>query len=587
MDQYRDRATAADAGVALVPSGFAKRILGAAPLGDLVGTPVIGALAITLSGVASRLLGLLRDRLLAHAFGAGPVLDSYFAAYRIPDLLYNLLIAGALSAAFLPIVSRHLAAGAAGHTRAFRVANALLSLGTALVVGIALVLALFTPALVRAVVPGFDPERARLTTLLTRIMLLQPVLLGASSILSGLLLAFHRFAAFAAAPVLYNAGIIVGILVFVPVLGLSGLAWGVVFGAALHLLVHIPAVARLGFRLHPTWSLAPDSLRGVARLFLPRLVALLGNQVGGFIVTVVGSGLLAGSISAYLFADNLRSVPLGLIGIPLAVAAFPFLAAAAARQQAGRFVATLADTVRLTLFFTVPASVFFVLLRSQVVRVVLGTGSFSWEDTRATFSVLGILAVAVVAQSLIPLLARAFFSLHDTKVPMAISLAAIGLHVLGAVLLVPLLGLRGLAWAAVCAALVECLLLLTMLHVRLNGLQDRVLFSSLGRVALASLAGGFVIQGPGVLLSFLGMSLEDRAPVVRVAAQGLKGLIAAAVNMQTFWGVAAQLAGCVLGGGLVFLVVCRTLRSSELRLLGTAWRTWRSSSPDANGIPAA
>lgn len=544
---------------------------------------MVGALAVMLSGLVSRALGLLRDRMLAHDFGAGPVLDAYFAAYRLPDLLYNLLIVGGLSAVFLPIVSRHLASDAEGRAVAFRVANTLLTAVSLLLTGIALILVLLAPLLVQVMVPGFDDERSRLTVVFTRIMLLQPVLLGLSSILSGLLLAFHRFRAYAAAPVFYNAGIILGILFFVPAVGLQGLAWGVVFGAVLHLLVQVPAVARIGFRLRLTPPFALDSFREVSQLFIPRLVALLGNQVGGIVVTVVGSGLLAGSISAYLLADNLRSVPVGLVGIPLAVAAFPFLATAVARQRAQVFVSTLVDTVRLTLFFAVPASVFLILLRSQIVRVILGTGSFDWEDTRTTLSVLGILSVAIVAQSLIPLLARAFFSLHDTRTPMGVSLLVISLHVLGALVLVPRFGVQGLAWAAVSALLAEFVLLLTILHAKLQGLQDRLLFLSLGRVALASLAGGLVIQGPGVLLARLGVPVDELTPVYRTVAQGLKGLIASSVDMQTFWGVAAQLVGCLLGGSLVFWAVSLAFRSTELGLLGAAWRSLRASRLRSSG----
>lgn len=534
--------------------------------------PVRAAVVIALSGLISRALGLFRDRLFAHTFGAGEVLDAYFAAYRVPDLLYNLLIVGALSAAFVPVASHYFASGSEGRASAFRMTNALLTLAVLVLSIIAVILFFLTPRLIPLFVPGFDPARTALTVLFTRIMLLQPILLGASSIVSGLLLTLRRFAAYAAAPVAYNVGIIVGLLVFVPWFGLSGLAWGVVLGALGHLAVQLPSAARTGFRFQIVLTTAQDGLRRVSKLFLPRLVALLAGQVSDVVVTVLGSGLLAGSITAYLLAENLQTVPVGLVGIPLGVAAFPFLAAAAARQRAEEFATTLFSTLRLTLFIALPASVFLVLLRAQVVRVVLGTGAFDWNDTRATFTVLGILALAVVAQSLLPLLSRAFFALHDTRTPMMVSLLAITVNVGSAFLLVPRFGIGGLAWATTLSALLHFLLLLTILHHRLGGLQDRVFLLSALRVGLASLGAGLAIQGPYVLFAQIGIAVDGWPQPLLALALGLKGIIASLVNMQTFAGIATQLIGSLLGGILAFLCIAALLRAPELKLLRALWK---------------
>lgn len=390
---------------------------------------------------------------------------------------------------------------------------------------------------------------------------------------SGILLALRRFAAYAAAPVVYNLGIIAGLLIFVPWMGISGLAWGVVLGAFGHLVVQFVAATRVGFRFRPLLSFAHDGVLRVSKLFAPRLVSLLAGQVGNIVVTVLGSGLVAGSISAYLLAENLQAVPIGLVGIPLGVAAFPFLAAAAARQQTEEFAATLFSTLRLTLFFALPASVFLVLLRAQIVRVVLGTGAFDWEDTHATFTVLGILALAVVAQSLLPLLARAFFSLHDTRTPMLVSLLAIAVHISGAWVLVPMFGIAGIALATTMSALVHLLCLLTILHIRLGGLHDRAFLRSALRIALSSVGAAFAIQGPYLLFVRLGLPVESWPQWLVALSLGLKGIIASFVDMQTFVGIATQLAGSLLGGALVFLGVAALLRSPELKLLRGLWRT--------------
>lgn len=521
---------------------------------------------IAISGLASRVLGLVRDRLFAHQFGAGEVLDAYFAAYRIPDLLYNLLILGALAAAFLPVVSQYLARGTAGEREAFRMANALMTISVIGLSVIAVILALLAPVLVPILAPGFDGPRHDLMLRFTRIMLLQPILLGLSSIMSGMLLAFRRFVAYAAAPVLYNVGIIVGVVVLVPRFGVSGLAWGVVLGAVLHALVQLPGVFQLGFRFQPTVRLRHRGLRQVAHLFVPRLVGLVAGQASALIVTFLGSGLLTGSIAAYLLAENLQAVPIGLVGISVAVAAFPFLSVAAARRDVVQFTEVLVRSLRLVLFVSLPASVFLLLLRAQIVRVVLGTGAFDWGDTVATFSVLGILALSVVAQSIIPLLARAFFSLHDTKTPMIVSLVVIAVNIVGAILLAPSSGVRGLAWAFSISSLLHLLFLLAFLHSRLGGLEDRVLLTSVARAGIATMVAAFVIQGPGFLLVrvpdiFFG---AEQLPAILF---GIKGLIASVVNMQTFLGVATQLLGSLLGGSLVFLAVAYLLGSTELPLL--------------------
>lgn len=534
------------------------------------------AVIIGVTGLASRILGLLRDRLLADRFGAGAILDAYFAAYRVPDLLYNLLILGALSAAFLPVVSRYIARGERGRADAFRMANALMTTAVGLLTCISVILALFAPQLVSVLAPGFERSQQQLTIQLTRILLLQPILLGASSVVSGLLLSFHRFFAYAAAPVLYNAGIIIGVVAFVPTLGPIGLGWGVVVGALLHFLVQIPSLVRTGFRFRPTITLRHDGLASVSRLFIPRFISLFAGQVGGLVVTVLGSQIMTGSIAAFTFAENLQSVPIGIVGISMAVAVFPFLATAAARQDAVEFSALLSRALRLTLFVALPASVFLLLFRAQIVRVILGTGAFTWGDTRETFTILGILALSVVPQSVLPILARAFFSVHDTRTPMLVSIAAITTNILAAIILVPRMGVSGIAWALALSSLLHFIFLLTFLHVRLGGLDDRKLLSSITRVATATFVSALVIQGPAIILDRLGVTVFSAPPFLMLAATGLKGSIAAVVNMQTFLGVATQLFGALGGGVIVYLTTARVLRIPEISLMRTLFRRPRN-----------
>lgn len=519
--------------------------------GSRNGLLISAAALVALSSLVSRVLGLLRDRLLASTFGAGPVLDAYFAAYRIPDLLFNLLILGTLSAAFLPVFTATLARGTEGRKEAFRVAESLFTVTIILLAGCALFLFVFVPSVVRILAPGFDPGRIEHTVQLSRIMLLQPILLGASSILGGVLTSFGRFFSYAAAPVLYNVGIILGVLLFVPSLGVSGLAWGVVLGALLHLLIQAPGAWRLGFRFRPIVAWSSEGLWQIGRLMGPRLVGLLAVQAGALIVTVLGSLLAAGSIAVFSFAENLQAVPIGLVGISFAVAAFPELSVAAARNAVRTFLGTLIRSMRLVLFFILPLSVGMLLLRAQIVRVVLGTGAFDWEDTVLTLNVLGILVLSVFAQSLTPLLARAFFSLQDTRTPMVAGLVAILVNVVSAFFLGRRFGVEGLAMAFTISAIVNFLILLTMIHARLGGLHDRELLMAVVRIGIAALLAG-------------------------IAIQLLKRPIAAVVDMQKLWGILTQLLGTASGGALTYLLASRFLGIEELQLLRRGLRRFKA-----------
>lgn len=506
------------------------------------GALISAAALVAISSLLSRLLGLFRDRLFAEHFGAGPELDAYFAAYRIPDIIFNLLVLGTLTAAFLPVFSAYLSKGEKGKKEAFEVAESLFFITTVLLVLCAVILFVLTPIIVPLIAPGFDANRMALMVALSRIMLLQPILLGASSILGTILTSFNRFFAYAIAPVLYNLGIIFGVIFFVPSMGVKGVAWGVVLGAILHLLIQLPGTWKLGFRFKFSLRWKHEGLKNIGRLMVPRLIGLLAGQVNDLVVNFIGSTLLVGSIAVYAFADNLQNVPIGLVGISFAVAAFPQLSRAAAENAPEIFTHTLVKTIRLVLFLAVPLSVAMFLLRSEIVRVILGAGRFDWNDTKATFTVLSILVVSVFAQSLVPLLARAFFAMHDTKTPMVASLVTIVVNLFGAFLLGSRFGVFGLAWAFSIASLVNFIILLVIVRARLGGLDDKYLLAGLFRVLIASVLAGVTIQ----LLKY---------PIGNL------------VNMQTFLGVFIKLFGSASGGVIVYFMASRMLKLEEYDVL--------------------
>ncbi|MBI4022481.1 MAG: murein biosynthesis integral membrane protein MurJ [Candidatus Andersenbacteria bacterium] len=511
----------------------------------LNGRLIPAAVILGVSSLISRGVGLLRERVLTTTFGAGDVFDAFVAAFRVPDLVFNLVVLGALSASFIPLFTGRLVRGKDGEAQAWRFALTVLNVVLIAVGVLALLYALLAPWIVRLLTPGFSGEKLALTVHLSRIMAWQPILLGASFVFSGVLNSYRRFVAYALAPVLYNLGIIAGVLWLVPSLGTAGLAWGVVMGAVLHLAVQVPSMVRLGFRWRPILDMRSREMAALFRMMLPRVVGLGATQVNLLTVTVLGSTLLAGSLTAFHLANNLQYVPIGIVGIAFAQAAFPAMAEYMARGQRAAFLRVLTGAFRYILFLVVPLSLFMYLLRAQTIRVFFGDGAFDWEDTILTLQTLGWLTFSIFAQAVIPLLARAFYVQQDTKTPVIIAVVSMIVNVAAAVslsLFLPSLGVEALAIAFSLSALVNMSLLLIVLHKRLGGFDDaRVLMSAL-RIALAALGGGAVLQL-------------------------LKEPVAVVVAMDRFWGVATQLIVTAAAGAAAYLLFAWLLNSPELKAL--------------------
>lgn len=499
---------------------------------------ISAAFVITLAGIASRILGLVRDRFLASTFGAGDTLDVYYAAFRVPDLIYNLLILGALSAAFIPVFTS-LISREKEH-EAWDLANDLMNIAIILIVIFSLIFAIFAPFLMKLITPGFPPEKINLVVLFTRIMFLSPLFLGISGIFGGILTSFKRFLIYSIAPIFYNLGIIAGVLFFVKLMGPLGLAWGVVLGAFLHMLVQYPAARHLGFKYQAIFYriFKNNHLRKVSMLMIPRVMGIAVNQMNLFIITIFASFLSAGSLSILSFAQNMQSVPLGLFGISFAIAVFPVLSALAARNEKEEFVKSFSKTFRQILFFVIPLSVIILVLRAQLVRVILGAGKFDWEDTILTFQCLGIFSLSLFAQSTIPLLARAFYALHDTKTPFYIALFSEAVSIVSVLLLINTFHVLGLAIAFSLASVVQMAFLLYVLRTRFKTLDDKNIINSVGKIALASFAAGIGIQL-------------------------MKHLTAAFVNLDYFVGIFAQLSISAIVGVLIFLAACYFLKLEE------------------------
>lgn len=493
---------------------------------------------ITMAGLASRLMGLFRDRLLASTFGAGNTLDTYYAAFRIPDLIYNLLILGALSAAFIPVFTSLISNEK--EEEAWEMANGIVNLALVFIILCSVILCIIAPWVMKLLTPGFSEEKMKATVTLTRIMFLSPLFLGISGIFGGILTSFKRFMIYSIAPLFYNLGIIIGVVFFVKFLGPKGLAWGVVLGAFLHMIIQYPAARHLGYKhgWHFLKYFGNRDVKKVITLMIPRTLGIAVNQINLFVITIFASTLAAGSLAIINLSQNLQGVPLGLFGASFAIAVFPTLAAFHSRGDSHKFIKSFSETFRQILFFIIPISVFILLLRAQLVRVILGAGNFDWEDTVLTFQALGIFSLSLFAQSLIPLLARSFYSMHDTKTPFYIALISEAVNILAVVLLIGKFHVLGLAMAFSLASVVQMLILLFVLRTRFESLDDKNIFRSVIKISAAS--------------AFLGIGI-----------QLTKYQVSHWVDIDTFKGIFLQLGIAGAVGVLLFVLVSHFIGIEE------------------------
>lgn len=448
-----------------------------------------GAVIIAAGFILSKLAGLVRTALLLARFGAGDTTDVFLAAFKLPDLFFNILVLGALSAAFVPVFLDQWRRGE-GSAEAWRTARATLTVLLVVVSGLCLVAAVAAPWLMPVIAPGFEGAKLTDTIGLTRIMLLATVAFTASNVLGGILTAFRKFAPYALAPVLYNVGIIVGIVALEPLFGLAGLAWGVVLGALLHLLVQVPEVRRAGFAFRWTWSLQAPGVRRILRLMGPRAVGLAVAQVEQVLTLAIASTLAVGSVTVLAAATDLQSVAINVFGVSLAVSVFPLFSQAFADKDHGTFVAVFSRSVRRLIVLLVPVAVVLILLRAQLVRVLFGFGNFDWEDTILIAQALGILALALPAQGLTPVFARAFYALQDTRTPVGVAGVSVAVNIGLALLLRQQLGILGLAAAFTLANLLQPLLLYVLLRRRVGDLAEGALLATIGRVVVAAAGAG-------------------------------------------------------------------------------------------------
>jgi putative peptidoglycan lipid II flippase len=491
-------------------------------------------LIVSATFLASRVLGWLRLVVIANTFAAGPELDSFFAAFRIPDLIFQLVAAGALGSALIPIVSGLLATGE--ESRAWRVVSTVTNLMLVGLLVLAVLLFVLAPLVVPAITPGFVGTERERTIELTRLMLLSPIFLALGSVATSVLNAAGRFVAAAIAPVVYNLAIIGATFVLAPAFGVEGLAIGVVLGSLGHFLVQLWSVRRLGFRYSPRIDTTDPQARTALWLMAPRALGLGAGQVTFVVMTSLASTLGAGAITAYNVAFTLLQIPIGVIGVPLGTVVFPSLSREVALGNETEYVSLLTRALRLLIYTMVPIAGLLAILRVPIVQVLFP--AFDPKAVEATSSTLLFFMVGLAAHALIAILARAFYARQDTRTPVAAAILAVIINSSLAFAFVGPLGRPGLALAIAIAAWVEAIVLVWLLKRRLAGLDVVALIrvgaeAALGTAVAAAVAlfamssieatigrtpGRLALTAEGIAvaaifaLAYLGVSLALRIP---------------------------------------------------------------------------
>lgn len=517
---------------------------------------------IAFSVGVSALLGLLRDRILIqqaelHLAGISSV-DIYFAAFRIPDFVYGILITGGIVAAFLPVFSNTVEKD---REKGWELASNTLNALSVTLIFLCGFLFLIAPFLVELITPGFSAEDIEKTVFLTRIMLVSPVLLGIAGLFSGILQYYDRFLAYSLAPIFYNVGIIFGIIFFTPVFGLPGLAYGVILGAVLHLLIKIVPTYFTGFSYRPVLDINQKELRRIFYLMVPRIIGQASVKVNIIIITALASMLAAGSISVFNLANHLQAFPVRAIGVAFAVAAFPALSKSIALKEKDMFFKKLSLVMRQVLFLIIPVSIIVFLLRAQIVRVVLGVEGFGWSETQLTAASLGIFAFSFFAATLVHVLVRVFFSFQDTRTPVIASVLSMGVNIGLAFFFVWALGFENFFRSF----LVSVLRLEGVGNVEVIAFPLAIFFSSLLHLILLFLFLQEKLEG------FKGFGIKECLQKTLFASFFMGGVVYLTrniagnmLNLDTFFKVLTQGLVAFLAGFLVYILTAKILESREL-----------------------
>lgn len=461
------------------------------------------AFVIATTIIISQILGLVRQRLLVSIFGASDTLGIYLASSRLPDLLFQIIIAGALSSSFIPVFSHYL--GREKYQEANKMASSLLVLGLGIFAVVGVVLFVFSNEFSRLVAPGFSKTQIDLMANLTRVIIGGELLFIIGSFLSAVLQSYSHFFIPGIASAAYNLGIIIGIKFLSPTFGVFSAAIGVIIGASIFVLIQLPLVKRIGFSFVPSFSLKTKGVVDVLKLMGPRTLSLGVFQLGSLLIVTLISFLPTPGRSYVIFdyAQTLAFAPVVLFGQAMAQAAFPILSKE--KDKLDHFRVTFLTSMNQMLYVILPVSVLILVLRIPIVRLIYGASQFDWQATVLTGKTLAFFSISIFAQGLIYLVSRGFYALHDTKTPLIIgTITTIFMIILGAVFVFKRsFGVDGIAVAYSIANIANSIIMIVFLHRKVGGFEIKSLLFPFTKILIASVLTGFALYVPIKLLDQL------------------------------------------------------------------------------------
>jgi len=480
---------------------------------------------IMISMMLSRVLGYLRDVVIYAQFGQNRVTDAYNAAFSIPDFLYMILVGGALSAAFIPVFSSYLANDK--EQEAWQVASILFnSIMLLLVVGVTLGL-IYTPFLIKILVPGFDKETTDLTVMLTRIMFAQTFFMVLSGISVGILNSYQHFLAPAVGSILYNLSIIlVGWLLSLKY-GIAGFSVGVVVGAMLNFAVQLPFILKRGFKYHLSFNLKHPGVQKIIILILPVFIGLSVNQINLFVNQFLASTLEGGLVAALRTGQRLMQMPIAVFAIAIAVAVFPTLTNYAAKGDMINFKKATSLGLRSVFFITLPSAAGLMALKVPLVRFLFEQGKFTQEATMATATAVFFYSLGIFAYSGIQILNRTFYAIQDTRTPVSIGICTILINIGLNLALIGTMGHGGLALAYSIAGAFNLVLLMVVLKYKISGYGGC-------SIACSFLKSMFAAVVMGITVYMIASYFETLVDISAKTMQGLQVLIGALIGTLVY-----------------------------------------------------
>lgn len=438
---------------------------------------------IAITSFFSYAIGLLRDRIIAVNFGTSPATDTYNASFLIPDFLFNLFIAGALTAAFLPMFTEYLVKD---KQQAYKIANTMLT-GAVLMISVLAVIAfIFMPQIVPLIFSETEPEMQQNIINMTRLMLPSAIIFAISNTLGNILMSYKHFVAYALSPILYNIGIIAGVTFLHEPIGIYSAATGVLIGASLHMIIRIIDTVGTKYKYKPGLNVSHPGFKKIIKLMIPKSISLIAWQLNLYIFAIIGIRILEGGLSAFHFARNIQSFAVSLFGIAFATAVFPHLAKAASLGDKRAYTDHIQKTVQRILFFTIPAMIGIMILSRQLVDLILGGGVFEEKSIELTSLLLFFFAISIPFESLSHIFARSFYAVKNTLTPMLINVTTMTLIACTTIFIAPTYGIEWFSIGFSAGFVLYVILMVIFLQKYTEKFDLKTFFLSLFKTIIAS-----------------------------------------------------------------------------------------------------